>query len=297
MGMTQPTCCTSLADREIVSAYLSWLHDVRGRQPLTVESYCSTLSVWMRWLLDRNLRLADASLQHLEEFQNRPRLKRGRGGNGAPTTQRREIVSIRGFYAWACARGHIATDPMMEAQTPTVRAKQPRPIADKDWLAAWSLDLPDGLRAALGLGFFCGLRRAEIVSLTVDQLTDVRIVDFIRKGGGEDTLSWRSMVEVYEQHLPHLGHEQFVSSLGAVRRRGTHVTLYREPDGLNRRMLKAGLGFTPHQLRHSCATNLIRAGVPLPIVSRMMNHTSINTTMLYVKAGGDELKDWLKQGQ
>jgi site-specific recombinase XerD len=297
MRTTQPTCCTSTADSEVVTAYLSWLRDVRRRSPATIDSYRSTLSNWMRWLVDHDVRrLADGRLADLEAFQNRPRQKRGRGGTGAAATQRREVISVRGFYAWMAQRGHVDVDPMTDALPPAQPHRMPRPIADDVWLRAWSGDLPDGLRAALGLGFFCGLRRAEIVSLTVDQLTDSRIVGFVRKGGGEDTTPWRSLVDVYAQHLPHLGHEQFVSSLGMVRRRGPNVTVYREPDGLNRRMRKAGLEFTPHQLRHSCATNLIRAGVPLPIVSRMMNHTSVTTTMLYVKAGGDELRDWLKSG-
>lgn len=183
---------------------------------------------------------------------------------------------------------------MVDALAPTLKAKQPRPLKDGTWLKAWHADMPNGLRTAIGLGFFCGLRRAEIVSLTVDQLTDRRIVEFVRKGGGEDTLPWRTLVEVYEEHLPHLEPERFVEAIKQSRRGGSHITPFRDPAWMNRAVRKAGLGFTPHQLRHSCATNLIRAGVPLPIVSRMLNHTSIETTMLYVKAGGDELHDWLR---
>lgn len=293
MRMDGTTVHPAPTDSDLVSTYLSWVLDVRGRQQATVESYASTLRTWRKWLDHSDARLADATLQDLEGFQQRPRHKRGRGGNGATATQRREIACLRGFYRWLHTRGHIGTDPFIEAQAPTVRARQPRPVSDAVWLAAWGQDMPDPLRAAMGLGFFCGLRRAEIVSLTVAQLTDTRIVGFVRKGGGEDTLPWRTLVDVYEQHLPHLGHQQFTGALNRVRRHGTHITPYREPDWLNRAMHAAGLGFTPHQLRHSAATNLIRAGTPLPIVSRMMNHSNISTTMLYVKAGGDELRDWL----
>lgn len=284
-------------DQRLVCDYLTWLADVRLRQPLTVDSYRSTLLSWLRWMHDRGLVLSTATTTDVEEFQKRPRQKRGRGGNGAAATQKREIASLRGFYAWCLARGHLHTDPTDGLFAPPQRKRMPRPIADDVWVKAWALDMPDSLRTAMGLGFFCGLRRAEIVSLTVDQLTSARIVDFIRKGGGEDTTPWRTLVDVYAQHLPHLGHERFVSSMGTIMRRGwSHVTPYQEPDWLNRAMHRLDLPFTPHNLRHSCATNLIRAGVPLPIVSRMMNHTSITTTMLYVKAGGDELRDWLKSG-
>ena len=36
--------------------------------------------------------------------------------------------------------------------------------------------------------------------------------------------------------------------------------------------------FTPHTLRHSRATELIRAGVPIEIVSKLLTHRSVATT-------------------
>jgi integrase/recombinase XerD len=279
-------------DTLVVSEYLHWQDTVRRRSSETLRSYRSTLMAWLAWLDGKPLCLT--TLQDLEAFQVRPRTKRGHGGTGAAATQRREVAAIRLFYRWATSRGHLEADPMREALAPTVKARQPRPIADGVWLKAWDADMPTTLRAAVGLGFFCGLRRAEVVSLTVDQLTDRRIVEFVRKGGGEDTLPWRTLVEVYETHLPHLQPERFVEALNKARRHGAYLTPFRDPAWMNRTMHRHGLPFTPHQLRHSCATNLIRSGVPLPIVSRMMNHSSITTTMLYVKAGGDELHDWLR---
>lgn len=281
-------------DTEMVSDYLSWQALVRQRSVETVKSYASTLTQWLDYL--QGTPVAMATLADLEAFQLRPRQKRGRGGTGSAATQRREITSIRLFYKWALSREHIATNPMAEAQAPTVRNIQPKPVPDGVWLKGWQGALPNGLRTAMGLGFFCGLRRAEIVNLRLNQLTDTRIVGFVRKGGGEDTLPWRSMVQVYEEHLPHLGAEQFVEALSTSRRVGNseYLTPFRDADWMNRAMRSAGLTFTPHQLRHSCATNMIRADVPIEVVSRMLNHSDINITMRYIRAGGDELKAWLK---
>ncbi len=71
-----------------------------------------------------------------------------------------------------------------------------------------------------------------------------------------------------------------------------------EPGLLNRRMRSlsdraATARYTPHQLRHSFVTNLLRAGVPLHLVSRMANHSSPTVTNIYVKAGASELREWM----
>lgn len=39
--------------------------------------------------------------------------------------------------------------------------------------------------------------------------------------------------------------------------------------------------FVPHMLRHTCATRLVQAGVPLPQVMKWMGHKNIQTTMRY----------------
>lgn len=43
---------------------------------------------------------------------------------------------------------------------------------------------------------------------------------------------------------------------------------------------------TPHDLRHSCARNMILAGVPITIVQRQLGHTTLAMTMKYVSADG-----------
>lgn len=41
---------------------------------------------------------------------------------------------------------------------------------------------------------------------------------------------------------------------------------------------RTGIEFTPHMLRHSRATELIRSGVPLEVVSKLLTHRSVTTT-------------------
>jgi site-specific recombinase XerD len=52
------------------------------------------------------------------------------------------------------------------------------------------------------------------------------------------------------------------------------------------------LAFSPHCLRHTAATNLSRAGVPLDVLADLLGHTSIETTRRYIATSG-QLSRWL----
>ncbi len=51
---------------------------------------------------------------------------------------------------------------------------------------------------------------------------------------------------------------------------------------------------TPHGLRRSYATNLLRANVNLEVVRRILGHNNINTTSKYIQFTDDEIIDMIK---
>lgn len=80
------------------------------------------------------------------------------------------------------------------------------------------------------------------------------------------------------------------------------VNLFSEPVGrplrydavaklVTRLRPRTGIEFTPHVLRHTRATYLIRAGVPIEIVSTMLTHRSVVTTAeTYIHLGVDDVR-------
>jgi integrase/recombinase XerD len=56
-------------------------------------------------------------------------------------------------------------------------------------------------------------------------------------------------------------------------------SLYRRLQKRTLRKAGSAVPFTPHKLRHSFATETIKAGVSLPTVSRLLGHSSIQTTI------------------
>jgi site-specific recombinase XerD len=287
-----------------VIEYLEWMRDTRFRTPRTLHSYGATLNDWLEWLGPQSMWLA--SLQQMEAFMARPRIRRAHGAVGAPATQRRDAAVLRSFYQWAWERDHVQVNRAKALHSPPVHNIDPKPIADEHWLELWNNPRRSASDlVALGLGYYCGLRRAEILSLTVGNITPTVIKEFRRKGNLTHTLPWAELIKVYDRKLPHLNPDPLrfgtaMRSLVEDRPANEQLILWPTKTGasMNKRMVawcnQSGIAhYSPHQLRHGCATNLVRAGVELPLVARMLNHSSTSTTMRYVQAGGRELAEWL----
>ena len=300
---------------EWLEEYIDWQKNVRRRSPLTTTQYKRTLYSFLHGIKDEPT-LNALSVSAVETWLMRPRDGRGHGKVGSPATLHREAATLRSFFRFLLERGHIHKNVMGLVGTPTVKNVAPRAIADDHWNALWE-SATERERLVLGLGYYVGLRRVEIVTLRRTHVVGDKLVGFVRKGGGEDVTPWGTMCRVYQKKLAHIWHGDFTDAvIEASTREGewlcglgmestAHaVRVYGFTEGASRpgavNLLMERLcerarlpKVTPHQLRHSAATNMVRAGVPLVLVSRLLNHSEIQTTMRYVRAGAGELDEWL----
>jgi integrase/recombinase XerD len=144
-------------------------------------------------------------------------------------------------------------------------------------------------RVMLALGATMGLRREEIMTLTLGQLRDGGI-EIHGKGHGPDgRVEWRPMSDGVKRALEEWAPERerlvrkygtgcdrlVVSRTGEAMDKGTMDWIMRQ---LGRR---AGVKATPHSLRRLFATTMNDSGVDLETMARMMRHTSPTTTMAY----------------
>lgn len=54
---------------------------------------------------------------------------------------------------------------------------------------------------------------------------------------------------------------------------------------------RCGMGWvTPHILRHTFATRMLRNGIPITDIQHIMGHSSANTTMIYAEVSQDAVK-------
>jgi integrase/recombinase XerD len=284
-------------------------------------AYEATLNQFHEWIDGPDgIDLETVTAREIEAFMSRPR----RGGIApAAATQDRDRIAIAQFFRWAMARGLCASDPTFDVGVPKVRNRSPRAVNDAVWATLWASKMPDEDRVWLGLGCFAGLRRREITSITPESVDYRRglLLNLLRKGGSEDAVEYEQMARIIADGLPTVlpdaDHWLNLVAVLAEQRLGERILVTMDApttalqaryqsleDGLpspavvNRRLAallkSAGMSptaFSPHALRHTCVTNLLRCGLPIEVVSDSVGHHDIDTTRRYVKSSG-RLADW-----
>lgn len=323
------TSTRSTRNRALCAAWLDWMRQ-QGRSDLTVYQYAEKLDSFCGWIGDRPF--GDLTVADLEGYIDRPRGRRAHGEKGSASTRAQDVVIFRGLWGWACSHGHLAYNPASDLARPKVRNSNPRAIDPELWSKVWRAELDDAERVFLGLGFFCGLRREEICRLETKHFDadNGRIVHFKRKGDTNDkvtgVLPYLSCVRLFAEKRPELigVPEDFLLPLAsltgeanpyvmpwgkyavhALRRRPAALTApsgMTSPDQLNRRLggLLKRLGlppnaFSPHALRHSFVTYSLEMGLPLEVVSRLANHSSVSITMRYFRMTEDPIARFLSK--
>lgn len=139
--------------------------------------------------------------------------------------------------------------------------------------------------SGMRIGQALGLRHADFVS----RRREVTIVPRDDNANGARAKTRTTMTVPVSAPLVRLYSHYMHTEFGDLDSDYVFVNLWADPVGrplryqtvaklVARLRHRTGIQFTPHLLRHARATELIRAGVPIEVVSRLLTHASVATT-------------------
>ncbi len=180
--------------------------------------------------------------------------------------------------------------PMLDLRVPSKRVKiLPQPLARKEVARLISVTSNVKHRTLLMTAYATGLRVSELVCLTPADIHSDRGLIFVRQGkGGKDryTLLSPNLLAALRDYY----RSEFVDRnrkspwLFAGQRLNQHYSERSTQQVFDAAKEKAGIkhGRGIHCLRHSFATHLLEAGVDLVSIQRLLGHSSLQTTAIYL---------------
>ena len=229
----------------------------------------------------------------------------------AASTIARKVAALKSFCGFLLDHGDLAANPdrgdRLPPRTETGTEADDHPGGRRAAAPAprWP-DTPEAIRdsAMLELMYATGMRVTELVSVNVESMHLEPRPGYVRcigKGEKERTIPvYERALEAVERYLdegrPRLLKDRPQLAL-FVNRRGERLTRQGFWLILKGYARKASIEthVTPHTLRHSFATHMLRGGASVRDVQELLGHANVSTTQIYTQLADSHLREVYEQ--
>ncbi|MGV8041511.1 MAG: tyrosine-type recombinase/integrase [Thermoanaerobaculaceae bacterium] len=283
--------------------FIAYVRDVKRHSSFTIATYKTAFRLYCQFLQD-GAHLPEAQFQAREVALDDWMAWHARRGV-RPITVNGYWRALRTFFADREKRdGYV--NPFRGASPPPVGSHAPKALSAAECsrilLAARNYPWRDAFErelscAILGTMLYAGLRRSEVQRLTVSDVNledgTLRVVRGKGRWGGKDRMAYIP---------PDLDVLLRAYLRERTQRRLTAPEFFLSPHSgqpigqmLIRRLARkvsaaAQVRFSPHVLRHSFVSHLLRSGVPLHIARDLAGHANIETTLGYLRVFDEDRK-------
>jgi len=307
-GTFNPSSLSSMpATAHYISQYQIWLR-VNNYSEKTIKNTRYQLRVFTRFLEEYN-NIEDITHEIIRDYQEDLSFRISRFGTlWDVKSQNRSISALKGFCQWLVREDYLASDPSAKIELAKEPETLPRNILEEKEMNKIFAQPDTGTligyrdRVILEILYSTGIRKGELENL---KLADVDYREgYIRIEQGKNkkdrvvplgNIACR-MIENYilavrseipwEKCKDHNSDYLFINHKGKRLHHDTVwkiVTQYSKQAGIKKKI-------TPHSLRHTCATHMLKNGAHIRHLQEMLGHVSIETTQRYTRVTINDLK-------
>lgn len=295
--------------------YFGYIETIKGRSSNTVDEYFIDIRTFLRFM--KQLRglvpptqpedeisiadidvafMRDVMLTDVYEYMNYLRNER-RNSN---KTRARKTSSLRMLFKYMTDYTHaLDTNPIRNLDTPKQKKSLPQYLTltqATELLRSVSGDYAERDYCMLVLFLNCGLRRAELVGINLEDISHTDHTLRVRGKGNKERMLYlneacRVAIDQYLRVRPVDGVKDrralFLSHLNdRISLQGVHYIVkkyLKQVDGAEM--------MTTHKLRHTAATLMYQHGnVDLRVLQNILGHESLGTTEIYTHLSGEQLE-------
>ena len=264
---------------------------------MVIEAYKHDLEWLLGYLEQEGLDPLSVKLEDLEHFAAML------SDHGISAKSQARILSgVRSFYRYLVLDGYLDVDPTELLESPHLPQHLPEYLSTEEVDALEnSIDLTSNEghrnRAIIEVFFSCGLRVSELTNLKLSDLFLSQGFIRVNGKGGKQRLVPISERAIHELELWFDDRRQMEIKPGEedyvfLNRRGHHLTRTMILIMVKRQAEAAGIKKTisPHTLRHSFATALLKGGADLRIIQELLGHADLGTTEIYTHMDDESLR-------
>ena len=218
----------------------------------------------------------------------------------------RNISTLKSFYKYLKINKKITINPMDQINNPKTKKTLPKVLSEEEINNLLDIKLKTNFdyrnKAMLELMYSSGLRVSELINLNLNDIDlDNDTVKIFGKGSKERIIplndyakeALKEYITVHRKELFKHGENNylFLNNHGnKMTRQGFFKILQKLAREKN---IKTEL--SPHTLRHSFATHLLKYGADLRSIQELLGHSDISSTQIYTHITNEKLEKNYKE--
>ena len=278
---------------ELIDEFINYLLFEKKYSENTVKSYKNDLDKFNLYLKKPAKDITKEDIRKYLEYLN---------NNLNSKSISRNISTLKSFYKFLKINKLINVNPIESINNPKVSKSLPNVLNEDDINRLLDINLTNDFdyrnKAMLELMYSSGLRVTELISLKVNDV-DLKndVVRIFGKGSKERIIplseyasdSLKSYILNHRITLFKHGENDYLF----LNNHGLKMTRQGFFKILKKIALENGIkkDFSPHTLRHSFATHLLKNGADLRSIQELLGHSDISSTQIYTHITNEKLKN------
>ena len=275
---------------ENLENYRNYLKYERAYSDNTVGAYMNDLNKYEEFLKKDIL---ESDTEDLERYLKYIK-------NLESTTVAHKITSIKSYFNYNIKRGIVSVNPADKVSRPKLTKHLPEYLTEEEVCKLLDVEVKSPYdyrnKTILELLYSSGIRISELVNIkTPNYDSEECLIRIMGKGSKERIVplgdyAINIMNDYMNNYRPLINkkHTDYVF----VNNRGDKISRQFIFKVIKKEALKKGIkkDISPHTLRHTFATHLLKNGADLRIIQELLGHENISTTQIYTHVTNNKLK-------
>ena len=275
---------------ENLENYRNYLKYERAYSDNTVGAYMNDLNKYEEFLKKDIL---ESDTEDLERYLKYIK-------NLESTTVAHKITSIKSYFNYNIKRGIVSVNPADKVSRPKLTKHLPEYLTEEEVGKLLDVEVKSPYdyrnKTILELLYSSGIRISELVNIkTPNYDSEECLIRIMGKGSKERIVplgdyAINIMNDYMNNYRPLINkkHTDYVF----INNRGDKISRQFIFKVIKKEALKKGIkkDISPHTLRHTFATHLLKNGADLRIIQELLGHENISTTQIYTHVTNNKLK-------